>query len=81
MPKKKTTDFDFETALENLNDIVEAMEEGDLSLEDSLKQFETGIKLTRDCQTALKNAEQKVKVLMKQNGSEKLETYEGTPEE
>lgn len=75
MPKKKITDFDFEVALENLNEIVEAMEEGDLSLEESLKQFEAGIKLTRDCQKALKDAEQKVKILMKQNNSEKLEVY------
>jgi exodeoxyribonuclease VII small subunit len=81
MPTKKRTDFDFETALEKLNGIVEAMEDGDLSLEESLKQFEEGIKLTRNCQKALEEAEQKVKILVKQNNAEKLETYEDAAEE
>ena len=44
------------------------MEEGELSLEESLQAFEKGIKLTRECQTALKKAEQKVKVLINENG-------------
>lgn len=77
MPKKKPTEFDFETALEELTDIVETMENGDLTLEESLKQFELGIKLTKNCQKALQTAEQKVKILMEQNGAEKLEVYEG----
>jgi exodeoxyribonuclease VII small subunit len=45
------------------------MESGDLSLEDSLKTFEEGIKLTRECQQALKTAEQKVNLLIEQNGA------------
>ena len=44
------------------------MENGELSLEDSLKAFERGIKLTRECQTALKDAEQKVQVLINEEG-------------
>ena len=44
------------------------MEDGELSLEESLQAFEKGIKLTRECQTALKNAEQKVQVLLNENG-------------
>ncbi|MBT3532155.1 MAG: exodeoxyribonuclease VII small subunit [Gammaproteobacteria bacterium] len=68
MSKKKQDSFDFEQALESLEELVSAMEEGELSLEDSLKAFEEGIKLTRDCQTALKNAEQKVKMLTSDNG-------------
>jgi exodeoxyribonuclease VII small subunit len=59
---------DFEQALEQLEELVEAMESGDLSLEESLKSFEQGIKLTRDCQTALSQAEQKVQLLQEQNG-------------
>ena len=68
MSAKKQADFDFEGALEQLEELVASMEDGELSLEDSLKAFEKGIKLTRDCQTALKNAEQKVQVLLDENG-------------
>ena len=45
------------------------MEEGDLSLEESLQSFEKGIKLTRECQTALSNAEQKVQKLLDDAGT------------
>lgn len=62
---KKATKFNFEDALANLEELVEAMEDGELSLEESLKAFEQGIKLTRECQTALENAEQKVQLLVK----------------
>ncbi len=65
---KQKADFDFEAALEELEDLVTSMEEGDLSLEDSLAAFEKGIKLTRECQKALKTAEQKVQVLISENG-------------
>jgi len=61
---KKQTSFDFEQALQDLEGLVGAMEEGELSLEDSLQAFEKGIKLTRECQSALKQAEQKVQVLI-----------------
>ena len=64
MSAKKQADFDFEAALEQLEELVASMEDGELSLEDSLKAFEKGIKLTRECQTALKNAEQKVQILL-----------------
>ncbi len=69
MTKKKTQSFDFEQALEQLEDLVTSMEEGDLSLEESLKAFEQGVKLTRECQTALKAAEQKVQVLLDEDGT------------
>ena len=68
MTKKKQTGFDFEQALEDLEALVSSMEEGELSLEDSLQAFEKGIKLTRECQAALKRAEQKVQVLINENG-------------
>ena len=54
---KKTKNFNFEEALANLEGLVEAMEEGELTLEESLKAFEQGIKLTRECQQALDQAE------------------------
>jgi len=61
--------FDFEAALEKLEELVSAMEEGDLSLEDSLKSFEEGIKLTRECQAALEKAEQRVQKLLDEAGN------------
>lgn len=60
--------IDFEASLSELEALVDQMEEGELTLEESLKAFEAGMKLTRDCQQALKDAEQKVEVLMKQDG-------------
>ena len=68
MTKKKQSKFDFEPALEDLEELVSSMEDGELTLEESLQAFEKGIKLTRECQTALKNAEQKVQVLLNENG-------------
>ncbi len=74
MTKKKDSGFNFENALEQLEELVSAMEEGELSLEESLQAFEKGIKLTRDCQAALKQAEQKVQVLINASGdTEELE--------
>ena len=63
MTKKSDKEFNFEAAMQELNQLVEKMEKGGLPLEESLTAFETGIKLTRQCQTALKDAEQKVKIL------------------
>ncbi len=54
---------DLESALKELETLVKRMEEGESSLEDSLKDFERGIELTRQCQQALKTAEQKVQQL------------------
>ena len=58
---------DFETALAELETLVSTMEQGDLSLEESLKLFERGITLTRGCQESLKEAEQKVQILLDKN--------------
>ncbi len=66
MAAKKS--YPFEQSLEKLEALVERMEDGDLTLEDSLKTFEEGIKLTRECQQALAAAEQKVKLLIEENG-------------
>ncbi len=71
MTEKKQANFDFEKALDNLEEVVTAMEDGELSLEESLQAFEKGIKLTRECQTALNNAEQKVQILLNENGATK----------
>ena len=69
------SEVDFETALEELEGLVERMEAGELSLEESLSAFERGVKLTRACQTALKDAELKVKVLTEDNDLEDLDFY------
>lgn len=78
VPKKKLTEesFHFENALKELEDLVETLEEGDLSLEESLKQFERGVALTRACQKALNEAEQKVRILLEKNGETSLEDFE-----
>ncbi|PIE82244.1 MAG: exodeoxyribonuclease VII small subunit [Cardiobacteriales bacterium] len=54
----------YEKHLKNLEDIVRKMESGELSLEASLKQYEEGISLIRQCQQALNDAQQKVQILM-----------------
>ena len=63
-----TKSYPFEASLDKLEKLVEKMEGGDLSLEESLKVFEEGVKLTRECQQALTLAEQKVKMLTENNG-------------
>ena len=63
----KANKIDFEASLARLEQLVDQMEDGDLTLEESLKAFEAGVKLTRECQQALQSAEQKVEVLMRQN--------------
>jgi exodeoxyribonuclease VII small subunit len=71
---KAKKSIDFEQALDQLEELVEDMENGDLTLEESLKAFEEGIKLTRECQTALSEAEQKVQMLIEENGELKSVT-------
>jgi exodeoxyribonuclease VII small subunit len=67
----------FEKDLGRLEDIVEALEEGELSLDDSLKRFEEGIKLSRRCEKALTTAEKKIEVLMKDaDGALKAEPFD-----
>lgn len=66
---KAKASLNFETALKDLESMVEKMASGQLTLEESLKNFEAGIALARQCQTALKEAEQKVQILISQNDS------------
>ncbi|PJE78385.1 Exodeoxyribonuclease 7 small subunit [invertebrate metagenome] len=68
MPEKKKG-FVFEKSISELESLVQQMESGDLSLEESLKLFEKGVKLTRTCQSALETAEQKVQLLLEKEGS------------
>jgi len=68
--------IDLEKSLADLENLVEELESGDLPLEAAMKKFEEGIKLTRGCQAALKEAEQKVEILLKSAGGEALEAFD-----
>jgi exodeoxyribonuclease VII small subunit len=70
---------DFETAMRDLEELVDRLEQGDMPLEESLAAFERGVMLTRTCQTALKEAEQKVEILLKKAGDPVVEDF--TPDE
>ena len=74
IPSDPAGGLDFEAALAELETLVERMETGSMSLEESLKAFERGIKLTRTCQDALKNAELRVKALLADGSEVPLET-------
>ena len=76
MPKKSTPDLDFEAALAELEKLVETMESGGQSLEETLASFQKGIELTRSCQEGLKAAEQKVEQLIQENGKYLAEPVE-----
>ncbi len=75
-----TSIADFEKSLDELEKLVRDLEQGELSLEQSLTAFERGVKLTRECQQALKNAEQRVEQLV-QNSDGSLETRPFTPDD
>ena len=69
--------INLEKALADLEAIVDELESGELPLEKAMKRFEEGIKLTRGCQAALKEAEQKVEILLESaGGNEQLEAFE-----
>ncbi len=74
MPKK-TNVINFEKTFAELEELVKKMEGGDLSLEESLKYFERGILLTKNCQQALNKAEQKVRILLEKNNKNNLESF------
>ncbi len=67
----------FETSLSSLEKIVRKLEEGDLTLEESLKLFEDGVRLSRECQERLDQAERRIEILLKdENGNPVLQTFE-----
>ncbi|MBV2091563.1 MAG: exodeoxyribonuclease VII small subunit [gamma proteobacterium symbiont of Stewartia floridana] len=79
MPRKPKTPT-FEEALKELESLVETLEQGDQSLEESLKSFERGVSLTRLCQEALKEAEQKVQILSGEQQTSELESFSNDSE-
>ncbi len=76
MSAKKPLPFNLESAMQELNQLIEKLEQGGDSLEASLTYFEKGISLTRQCQKALMDAEQKVQILMEKNGQIELAPYQ-----
>jgi exodeoxyribonuclease VII small subunit len=74
--RKKAESLTFEQSMQELEQLVNNMELGDLPLEDALKSFERGIQLARHSQQQLKDAEQKIQVLTSQNGQQTLDVFE-----
>jgi exodeoxyribonuclease VII small subunit len=72
---KKVAAVAFEKSLAELEALVAKLESGDVPLEEALKTFERGVVLTRECQTALQSAQQRVEILLKKNGESQLEPF------
>jgi exodeoxyribonuclease VII small subunit len=72
--------MDFEKNLKRLEEIVSKLEDGEIALEESLKLFEEGVKISRTCNKALTEAEQKVKMLLAVNADGTEVTKDFTPE-
>jgi exodeoxyribonuclease VII small subunit len=77
MAKKKS--FSFEDTITNLTKIVEDLESGELTLEDSLKNFEEGIALTRKAQKAIADSEQSIQLLLDSNSSDEPQIEDFVP--
>jgi exodeoxyribonuclease VII small subunit len=75
MARKQQETLAFEKSLKELEALVTKMEQGNLSLEESLQHFERGIQLTRSCQKALKAAEQKVEILLNKSGQDEIAPF------
>ena len=76
MPATETAAPDFERMLKELEALVTRLEQGELPLDESLRQFERGIELTRLCEQALKAAEQKVEILLEQGAEARTVPFE-----
>ncbi|WP_147651575.1 exodeoxyribonuclease VII small subunit [Vulcaniibacterium gelatinicum] len=83
MPRKSATDAspvaDFEQSLEQLEQLVEKMEQGQMSLEESLAAYERGIGLYRKCQSALEQAELRVRLLSDPEQPERAQPFDTAP--
>ena len=79
MAKKKTESPSFEDSLSELEALVERMEGGEMTLEESLGAFERGIALTRHCQQALQAAEQRVEILTRNDPDAETEPFDDVP--
>jgi exodeoxyribonuclease VII small subunit len=78
MARKESANQSFESALENLEQVVEQLETGELSLEDSLAAFERGVGLVKHCNQKLNEVERKIEILVKdKEGKLQLKNFEG----
>lgn len=68
-------EVNFETNMEQLEKIVQDLEKGDLNLDDSIKKFEEGMKISQECNKFLENAEKKITVLINNNGNIEEENF------
>ncbi len=75
MARKKIENFSFEESLSELEQIVQSLEKGELSLEDSMTLFERGLNLSQVSQDKLKDAEQRIQILMKNSGQTELQDF------
>lgn len=71
----KKAKFEFDEALGELEGLVERLEQGEMSMEESLKEFERGVQLTRQCQESLKQAEQRV-AMLNEDDPDQLDAFE-----
>jgi exodeoxyribonuclease VII small subunit len=81
MAKKKVDNLSFEEALNELDTIVQNLEQGEMSLEESMTLFERGLNLSQVSQTKLQDAEQKIKILLEKNGQAQLSDFELTTDD
>ena len=81
MAKKKIENLSFEESLAELENIVQSLEQGDLSLEASMTLFERGLGLSQLSQVKLQDAEQKIKILLDKNGEPQLEPFQLSEQE
>lgn len=76
MNKKAPKEQNLEASLEEITQVIDKMEHGELTLEQSLAHFERGISLVKNCQKMLEEAEQKVQILIQQNNQDTLTSYQ-----
>lgn len=81
MVRKKIENLSFEESLSELETIVQNLEQGDLSLEDSMSLFERGLNLSQLSQVKLQDAEQKIQILLNKNGEQSLAPFEISQED
>lgn len=76
MAKKKLENIPFEDSLQELETIVHNLEQGELNLEESMALFERGLQLSQHSQNKLKDAEQKINILLNENGEQTLTSFD-----
>ncbi len=81
MAKKKLENLSFEESLNELDTIVQSLEQGELSLEESMTLFERGLNLSKVSQEKLQAAEQKVKILLEQNDTAQLSNFDSSTDQ